>query len=340
MSIAAAVSTGSLTRVHVVGGGAWGTTLAILASRTAPDVVLVVRDADTASFLATHRRHPRSRPEMAIPGAIRFEHLGDHTIAGSEAVVLAIPVQAMRQVLSGIASALSGKPLLSAGKGIEMATLQRPSEIIRSVVGESNALAVLSGPNLSSEIAAGQPASTVVASENVSVAKSLSTIVHSDVFRTYLSTDVAGVEFGGALKNIIAIGAGIADGLGAGDNAKAALVTRGLAEIARLGVAFGADPLTFAGLSGMGDLIATCASPLSRNHQVGFRLAMGETVDEILATMTGTAEGIATTRAAVDLAARAGVEMPIASQMHRVLFGRVPPGDAIAELMRREQGPE
>ena len=208
--------------------------------------------------------------------------------------------------------------------------------MVRSVLGGTTNVAALSGPNLSGEIALGQPATTVIASEIAGLAERCARILHSHRFRVYLSDDLIGVELGGALKNIIAIGAGIADGLDAGDNAKAAFMTRGIAEIARLGVACGAQPLTFAGLSGIGDLIATCSSPRSRNHQVGVALARGESLEVILLSMREVAEGVATTSAALALGRSLEVELPIIEQMHRVLFENVSAADAISRLMERE----
>jgi glycerol-3-phosphate dehydrogenase (NAD(P)+) len=329
-----------IRRIHIVGAGAWGTTIAMLCARNSLDVTLVAHTPAAAAKLEHVRRRPQVDSGATLPAHVRIEHLDEHSIGTADAIVMAVPVQSMLDVLPRIARALAAKKILSAAKGIEVHSLLRPSEVIDGFLQGNCRLAVVSGPNLSAEIAAGKPASTVVASRDTQLARHLAATLHSDRFRTYLSEDVTGVEFGGALKNIIAIGAGIADGLQAGDNAKAALVTRGLAEIARLGVACGAEPLTFAGLSGMGDLIATCSSPLSRNHQVGAGLAQGRRLAEIQEAMVGTAEGVATTRAAVQLAARTGVDMPIASQMYRVLFDGVSPADAIARLMERDPGPE
>lgn len=325
--------------LHIVGAGAWGTTIAGLCARNGRSVTVVAHSEEAAARLRSLRRpHPHSI--ASLPPSVAVEHLDRHSLAIADAVVLAVPVQSMRAVLGRLRPWLSGKTILSAAKGIEEVSLQTPSAVIEEVLQGQCRLAVVSGPNLSSEIAAGKPTSTVVASEDLYLAGQLAATLHSESFRTYLSVDVIGVELGGALKNIIAIGAGIADGLEAGDNAKAALITRGLAEIARLGVACGANPMTFAGLSGMGDLVATCASSLSRNHQVGVALARGESLAAIQQAMTETAEGIATTRAAVQLAVRHGVEMPIAAQMHQVLFEGVSPNDAIARLMGRDPGPE
>jgi glycerol-3-phosphate dehydrogenase (NAD(P)+) len=224
--------------------------------------------------------------------------------------------------------------LLSASKGLETGACLRMTEVIAEEL-PLNDLAALSGPNISREIAQGLPASTVIAARDAGVARALRDIFMSPLFRVYAHTDVVGVELGGALKNVIALGAGILDGLKLGDNAKAAFMTRGLAEITRLGVAAGANPLTFAGLAGMGDLIVTCASPHSRNRHVGEELARGRTIDEIRASMTHVSEGVPTTAAAVLLARRFGVTMPISEQINRIVFEGTSPRVAIQDLMSR-----
>ncbi len=226
--------------------------------------------------------------------------------------------------------------VLSAVKGLERDTGKRMSEVVREELpGLRRPLCVLSGPNLSREIAQGLPAATIVASEDLAVAETLREALMSPLFRVYTNEDVAGVELAGALKNIIAIGAGMCDGLGYGDNAKAGFITRGLAEIARLGVAAGAQPLTFLGLAGVGDLMATCYSPLSRNHRVGIELAKGRTLDDVLSSLGQVAEGVTTTVAARELARRYGVEMPITEMTYKVLFEGLDPRRAVAELMLR-----
>ncbi len=278
-------------RVSILGAGAWGTTLAILANEAGQSVTLIAHRESSAMILGNDRRHPSSLKGVAIPAAIRIEHTGAHSLTHADVVVVAVPTQQLRISLEAVKPGLRGKTILSAVKGLEVDSLLRPSEVIASLMGNHGRIGVISGPNLSAEIAAGLPASTVLASSDPVVAENLMGLLHSQRFRVYVSDDVPGVELGGALKNIIAIGAGIADGLEAGDNAKAAFLTRGIAEIARLGVACGAKPLTFAGLSGIGDLIATCSSPLSRNHQVGVALAHGKPLREILELMTGGCRG-------------------------------------------------
>jgi glycerol-3-phosphate dehydrogenase (NAD(P)+) len=327
-------------RVTILGSGAWGTTLAMVAVRAGSMATLIVRDPDTRRVMSMERRHPRSLAGVDLSREIDITDDAERAIAGADLVIVAIPTQQLRGGLRPMADALQGKVVVSAAKGIEVASLMRPSEIIRNVLGDKAHVVALSGPNLAAEIAAGKPATTVVACADRASASAAQVALMSETFRVYTSDDVVGVEMGGALKNIVAIGAGIGDGLRAGDNAKAAFLTRGIAEIARLGVAHGAQPLTFAGLSGIGDLIATCASPLSRNHHVGVELAKGRSLAEILATMSEVAEGVETTRAAIRLAEAAGIEMPIAAQMHAVLFEGKPPLEAVRDLMRREPAAE
>lgn len=325
-------------RLVVIGSGAWGTTLAMVATRAGTDVALVVRDPEAARLMREERRHPRSLKGIRIPDEVRVETDAGTALAAADVVLLAIPTQKLRDGVAAIADHLPGRVLVSAAKGIEVGTLMLPTEIVRDVLGEDPGTPVcaLSGPNLASEIAQGKPGTTVIASRDFAAATVAQNRLMGPSFRVYTSQDVVGVEMGGALKNIIAIGAGIGDGLGAGDNAKAAFMTRGIVEISRLGVARGADVLTFAGLSGIGDLIATCSSGLSRNHRVGEGLASGKSLDEVLAGMSEVAEGVDTTRAAVELAKRSGVEMPITEQMYKVLFEGTSPVDAVRDLMARE----
>jgi glycerol-3-phosphate dehydrogenase (NAD(P)+) len=329
---------GGRRRITVLGSGAWGTTLAIVAARAGTDVTLVVRSESDAKVMREERRHPRSLPGVELPGAIRIETDAVSAVEASEMVILAIPTQKLRAAIRPLAEHLRGRILVSAAKGIEVGTLMLPTAIVRDVMGHdrSTPICALSGPNLATEIAEGKPGTSVIASEDPGAAIAVQNLLMGSTFRVYTSNDVVGVEMGGALKNIIAIGAGIGDGLGAGDNAKAAFMTRGIVEISRLGVANGADVQTFAGLSGIGDLIATCSSGLSRNHRVGEQLARGKTLDDVLAGMSEVAEGVDTTRAAVELATRSGVEMPITEQMYLVLFAGKSPVDAVRDLMMRE----
>jgi glycerol-3-phosphate dehydrogenase (NAD(P)+) len=267
----------------------------------------------------------------------------EEAIAGADAVIFGVPSSRLRENAKKAASHLKkGTLVVSATKGLEKATGKRMSQVLadelpKSVHGD---ICVLSGPNLSGEIIAGHPASTVIAAKDEAVARRGVQLVMSPSFRAYTNTDVTGVELGGALKNIIAIGAGMSDGLGYGDNAKGAFITRGLAEITRLGVAAGAKPLTFAGLACLGDLIATCSGRLSRNYFVGEQLAKGRPLKVILANMRNVAEGVDTTVAALEMAKRLKVEMPIAAATARILFDGIEPEKAVAALMSRSPKPE
>lgn len=325
-------------RIAVIGAGSWGTTLALLGVRAGQPTVLYVRDRTVAATMAGQRIHARLLPGVSIPDELEIVTDLGEACAGATIVVMAVPSQAMRQSARAIASLTTGSIVVSAAKGLELGSLKRMSDVVREELPPAIGARVcaLSGPNLATEIAAGRPATTVIAGTDLRAAERVRDALLSPQFRCYTNGDLIGVEMGGALKNVIAIGAGIADGLDAGENAKAAFMTRGIAEIARLGVASGAQPLTFAGLTGLGDLIATCASPASRNHRVGAQLARGRPLDQILAESVQVAEGVTTTRAARDLARRLGVELPITEQTYAVLFEGKSPMAAIAAMMQRD----
>lgn len=325
----------SSTRVAVIGSGAWGTTLAMLSARAGNQATLFVRNPDDAAEIRATRVNSRRLPAISIPTEVRVTGSLAETVVDADVVILAVPSQTLRANAAAIRPHVGAAVVASAAKGLERGSLLRMSQVLSEELPSSRICAI-SGPNLAREIASGKPATTVIASGDPAASEQVRSALMSTQFRCYTNEDVVGVEMGGALKNIVAIGAGMADGLGAGDNAKAAFITRGIAEIARLGVAAGADPLTFAGLSGIGDLVATCASPLSRNHRVGEELARGRSVADIRAGMAEVAEGIDTTAAAWELGKRLGVELPITEQLHRVLFEEVPALDAIDALMSRE----
>lgn len=323
-------------RVVVVGAGAWGTTVAsMLAARH--EVVLWAREPEVAAAVSERAENPVYLPDVALSPALRATtDLG--AVGGAEVVVLAVPAQHVRSVATDLAPHLDpGVPVVSLAKGIERSTLRRPSEILAEVMPSHDParIGVVSGPNLAKEVAAGHPSATVVALPDAAAAATVQDVLRSDRFRVYTSDDVVGCEIGGAVKNVLAIAAGMVDGLGLGWNTRAALITRGLAELARLGVALGGQPLTFLGLAGNGDLIATCCSPLSRNHRVGVALAEGRTIEDILAGATAVAEGVASTPGVLELAARVGVELPIAIEVGEVLAGRRSPLDAVDALMGR-----
>lgn len=328
--------------IAVIGSGSWGTTLAALAGSSGHDVRLLFRSVQEAERVAYSRRHEHAVPGLELPASVRPMTDLREGLAGVALVVLAVPSQAMREAARRVAPHLAGATLLSVSKGIEIASLRRMSEVIGEELtaygrrAASTPIAVLSGPNLSAEIAVGKPAVAVIASVDPAAALAARELMITPLFRCYTSTDVVGVEMGGALKNVFAIGAGIGAGMGAGDNARAAFITRGIAEMSRLGIAAGADPLTFAGIAGLGDLIATCSSATSRNYRLGYALSTGQSLDDALASLGHVAEGVSTTVAARQLGRRLGVELPITDQMYQVLFDGKSPHLAVADLMQRE----
>ena len=321
--------------VCVIGSGNWGTTLAILEADGGRRTVLCTRDPERARRILAAGQNSASLPGVPLPPSLKV--VGGYEAAASSArVVLAVPSEHVRAACKSLRLHLSGRqPLVSAVKGLERGTGLRISEIIESELGPLPDLCVLSGPNLAGEIASGLPAASVLACSNPVTASECAAMLGTRHFRLYTSEDVVGVELGGALKNVVAIAAGICDGLGMGTNGKAGIVTRGMAEIVRLGQACGADPLTFSGLSGYGDLFATCVSPLSRNHHVGELIGRGNSLQEILAGMTMVAEGVQTAKAAQVLAARMGVELPITAEVCAVLFDGKEPRAAMDDLLSR-----
>jgi glycerol-3-phosphate dehydrogenase (NAD(P)+) len=323
-------------KVVIIGAGAWGTTLAGLASKAGSAVTLVVRDEEVYRSLRDTGQHPVSVPGYHLPGEVRLARAIADVASGGDLIVVAVPSAAVTGVAASIVATGYGGPVVSATKGIDPESLHTPSERIAEVLGDTRRVAALSGPNLAAELAAGHPAAAVVAADDAALARMVRSALMSPQYRIYTAADVIGVEIAGALKNVIAIGAGIADGLDAGQNAKAAYMTRGIAEMARLGVALGANPLTFAGLAGIGDLIATCSSEKSRNHTVGRGLAAGKPLERILDELKEVAEGVPTTRAAMQLGKVHAVELPIATQIARVMFEGVHPQEAIAALMARD----
>ena len=328
-----------MARVAVIGSTIWGTTLAIVVAQKGIDVALWVRTPEEAAELNVRRENVARLPGFPFPPSLKATAVLDRAMAGAEMALLAVPSQRMRENVRLLAPLLPpGCIVMSAAKGLELETSLRMSEVMREELPTEfhGRCCVLSGPNLSREVAQGMPAATVIASEDRSVAAAARDLVMTPLFRVYSSYDMVGVELGGALKNIIALGAGLNDGWEYGANSKAAFMTRGLAEITRLGVAAGANPLTFLGLAGLGDLVATCTSPLSRNRIVGEALARGRPLAEVLASLNGTAEGITTTPAARELGRRLGVEMPIVEEAYKVLYEGMEPRRAIMELMTRE----
>jgi glycerol-3-phosphate dehydrogenase (NAD(P)+) len=329
---------GRTPKVAVLGGGSWGTTLALLAERAGNDPWLWMRNPEIASEVQRTRMNERALAGISIPKAITVTSDLGQACRESDVILVATTSVGVRSVGEAITANVGNAIVVSCAKGFERGSLKRMTEVLKEVLSPPAAASVcaLSGPNLALEIAEGKPSTTVIASDDLEAAEQVQDLLISTQFRPYTNEDVIGIEMAGALKNIIAIGAGIGDGMGAGDNAKAAFMTRGLAEIARLGIAAGADPLTFAGLAGLGDLVATCASTLSRNRFVGEQLARGKPLREIQETMPHIAEGVFTTDAARRLAQLHSVEMPITEQLYSVLYEDKPAPEAIGELMQRE----
>jgi glycerol-3-phosphate dehydrogenase (NAD(P)+) len=305
----------------VVGAGQWGTTLALHLAKHGP-VILLARDEDQARTLAEERRNSRYLPEVTIPVEVEITADPAALRDADELVVFAVPTAGMRSSAQRVRDGLTDTcVLLSVAKGIEHGSLMRMTQVLADELPNArNRMAAMSGPNLATEIARGLPASSVIAADDEDVSRRASEMVGTRSFRVYRNRDVVGVELCGALKNIIAIAAGAAEQLRFGDNGKAGIITRGLAEITRLGIAAGANPLTFAGLAGIGDVIATCYSALSRNHRLGVELARGRKWAEIESTLPGVAEGAYTVTSALEMAARLGVEMPIAQEVYYALF--------------------
>ncbi len=327
-------------RVTVVGTGTWGTTLSILAARNGLATILLCRDSLEAATLSSALENTRFLPGHRFPDRLQVTADAEQALHVCDMLLMVVPSQTMRPNIRALKPFLKGNPIIvSAAKGLELGTLMRMTEILGEELGNEwrDRLAAISGPNIALEIVAGKPATTVVSSTNPGVTNRAQELLSGGRFRVYTNPDLVGVELGGALKNIIALAAGMADGMDAGDSAKAALITRGLVEIGRLGVAAGASIFTFAGLAGLGDLIATCASPLSRNRTFGQELARGKSAEEVRAMMHGqVAEGVTTTAAARQLASRHGVEMPIAEQLYGILFEKKSPLEGLAALLTRE----
>ncbi len=327
-----------MASVGVIGSGAWGTTLALLLANKGTETTLWEHRPERAFEMQQRRENVPFLPGFPFPGALHVTSDIKEAVEEKDMLLLVTPSQRMRENVRILAPYVSRETLLVSGsKGIEISSLKRMTEVIKEELPEMGGrIAALSGPTISREIAEGKPTAAVVAARDREVAVQARILLTTSQFRVYTADDVVGVELGGAFKNIIAIGAGITDGMHMGENAKAAFITRGLAELVRLGLAAGANPFTFVGLAGIGDLIVTCASPLSRNQQLGRRLAAGEKLEDILASTRTVAEGVSTTRAALKLAERYQVELPITYQLSQVLFEGLDPHEAVPELMMRD----
>jgi glycerol-3-phosphate dehydrogenase (NAD(P)+) len=324
-----------MRHVAILGAGGMGTALSILFARSVGDVRLWSRDPGHAREFAGSRENRRHLPGIEVPGSIRITHDCATAVDRADLIVAAVPTSYLRATLDSLASSIPPSiPVLSVVKGIEFGTFARPSQIIEESLGPRS-VAVLSGPSHAEEIARGLPASVVVSGRDAALNERIRDVLNRSTLRVYTSGDALGVELAGALKNILGIAAGICDGLGFGDNAKAALLTRGLVEIARLGVHLGARFETFYGLAGVGDVVTTCYSPYGRNRAVGERIGRGETLDHVLGDMVNVAEGVPTTRSVHRLSLEHGVEMPITAALHQVLFEGKSPGAAVTDLMER-----
>lgn len=324
-------------RIAVVGGGSWGTTVAHLAAHSVP-TVLWARRSELADEINEHHTNERYLKGFSLHPDLRATPDLREAVQGADVIVMGVPSQGFRSALEQVAEHVRAwVPVLSLTKGLEQGTRLRMTQVVNELM-PGHPAAVLTGPNLAKEILAGDAAAAVIATHDPVVAQHLQQIFHQKLFRVYVNRDVVGCEVAGSLKNVIAIAAGMADGLGAGDNTKAAVITRGLAEISELGEAMGGQFATFSGLAGMGDLIATCMSEQSRNRFVGEQLGRGRTIDEVISEMNMVAEGVKTSKVVMALAHEHGVDMPIASEVHEVCQGESTAVDAYRGLIRRQDG--
>ena len=329
--------------IAVIGTSTWGTTLAIINARMGKNVTLIIRTAEEANQILSAGENTRFLPGTKLPKNLNVTNRLGTVIPQVKIVLIAVPSASFRKNINSIADIISTDSIVViATKGLEYSTGKRMSEIVYEEVGDRNGISVcsMSGPNLANEIIMNKPSSTVVACTQPSVSHKVQSILKTDNLRIYTNTDVIGVEISGAAKNTIAIAAGISDGLELGNNAKASLITRGLSEITRLGTALGAKRNTFYGLAGMGDLIATCSSPLSRNNQVGRMLAQGMSVTEVKGHMDNVAEGIDTTKAIVEISKHKNLELPIAEAVNQVITGNSSAVEAVKNLMLRDSKSE
>jgi glycerol-3-phosphate dehydrogenase (NAD(P)+) len=329
-----------MTRLAFIGAGSWGTaTASLVAGRNEFDVVLWARRPELAETINMYHENPEYLPDLQLPESLVATNDLERAVEGAEVIVMGVPSHGFRAVLKDVAEFAGAKPCyVSLTKGLEVDTRKRMSEVLYEEVDgiTESCVAMLTGPNLAKEVVRGFPAASTVACKDESTARKLQDIFHGPSFRTYTNTDVVGCELGGAFKNVIAIAAGMADGIGYGDNTKATVMTRGLAEMARFGVTFGAQPLTFLGLAGVGDLMATCASPQSRNHSVGIQLGEGRKIDEIIGSMNMVAEGVKSCKPILELGREAGVWMPITENVVRICHEGASLEDVVTDLLSRE----
>ncbi|MCU0339165.1 MAG: NAD(P)H-dependent glycerol-3-phosphate dehydrogenase [Spirosomaceae bacterium] len=326
-------------RIGLLGGGSWGTTVASLTARNSP-TIMWARDTNTVEEINQHHRNEKYLPGSHLTESLKATNSIKEAVVDADVVVMGVPSQSFRYVLEEAKPYIRPwVPIVSLSKGLEQGSKMRMTQIIESIM-PGHPAGVLTGPNLAKEILQGQAAASVIAMVDKNVAHALQKVFRTGLFRVYTNDDVVGCEIAGALKNVIAVAAGMGDGAGAGDNTRSAIITRGLAELSRLGVAMGGQPMTFAGLAGMGDLIATCTSPLSRNRYVGVQLGKGRTLDEIINEMSMVAEGVKTCGVVMELAAQYGVEMPISREVYRVVNEGHTVMEAFRGLLRSQSGAE
>ena len=326
-------------KVGILGGGSWGTTVATLTSRNA-DTIMWARNEKTVDEINSQHTNKKYLPNAHLPVGLKAEYTIKNAVKDADVIVMGIPSQNFRSVLEKAQPYIRPwVPIVSLSKGLENGTQMRMTEIIEMVM-PGHPVGVLTGPNLAREIMAGQAAATVIAMVDDTIAKALQKVFRTGLFRVYTNSDVIGCELGGALKNVIAIAAGMGDGAGAGDNTRSAVITRGLAELSRMGKAMGGRANTFAGLAGMGDLVATCISPLSRNRSVGFELGKGRPLNEIIEEMSMVAEGVKTCGVVMELAKKYDIEMPISSEVYRVVNEGSTVKEAFKGLLRMRSGSE
>ena len=326
------------SEIGVLGAGGWGTALAKLLAEKGERVTLWCHGGDSYRAITERRENPAYLPGIVVPAGIKATQSLDETAARKSVVICALPSHVVREVISAVASSIAAETIVLCGtKGLEQGSLKTMGELLMDLLGveRQDRLAYLSGPSFAVEVARQLPTAVTVAARDERVARSIQQTLSTRYLRVYTSRDVLGVQIGGVVKNVIAIAAGISDGLSLGQNARAALITRGLAEMTRLAVRMGADPLTLAGLPGLGDLVLTCAGDLSRNRAVGLQIAAGKRLQEITGATPMIAEGVRNTRSLYDLARRLEVEMPIVEQMYRVLYAGKNPAEAVQNLMDR-----
>lgn len=324
-------------RIAIIGAGSWGTAVGVLLSKNGNDVLIWDRDVELVEQIINKRENLKYLPGILLPSSLKGAYTNDEAIKGSDIIVMAVPSQAMRNACQSLMGHIATNQIIvSLAKGIEMGTHKTPSGVIEEYFPD-NPICVLSGPSHAEEVSRDIPTTVVCASRSQQVAEKVQDLFISPKFRVYTNPDVIGVEIGGAVKNIIALAAGISDGLGFGDNTKAALMTRGIAEISRLGEALGAEPQTFSGLSGIGDLIVTCTSMHSRNRRAGILIGQGKSVEEALKEVRMVVEGVNTTKSTFELAESLNIDMPITSQLFQVLFQGKSPLYAVSELMMRDK---